>query len=624
MLPPKNERNNDTSALDSIEHQLYNPKVKEGVLEMHHTKNRRTVDLPTSWGEDAPILVKRDAEKGFSFGAKLLLVSTVFLIIALSFAAWRVMSLRNVVSASNIDMTADITPFIEGGEVTPLILTLHNRNVAQLLEARITLLYKQGNGSQDEQEKVQEKREIGTINSGDFKKQDFKVSLYGSESESRDIVLKLEYKVAGSNATFSKLVTAQVVLRAPPISVTIEGDDKLSIGQSGTYSFVIKNNSATSSLPSVLQLTLPNSFTTESASPKPLPRSTSWQIDPLASGESTKIVITGSFKGKQGEVATIEAKIGSRGDSPTLIGIVYASQSTDITLRASPLTLATSLTTDSGSSASLRYGDRATLTFTYSNTSLSPLEDVSLKVSLSGDAPLYNSINPTTGYYDSITKTITWDKATLPDLAILPPNSQGTVIVSIPIVQKGTNSPLLTAVFRGNASTKSSDDIVAFVSKTYPVLGSATLSASTQYKKSPFPNDGPIPPEPNTMTTYTVHLNVSAQNALSASKVSFVLPAYVTWRNVTSDTTTTYDSKTRTVIWNIGPLVQGASVATDIGVAVRPSQSHVGGSPPITSGIVLDADEEVSRAHLRTTLSALTTELNGEAWQGNPSVVVGK
>ena len=278
MLPSKNNRNNESSALDSIEHELYDPKVQVDALEMHHTKNRRAVDLPTSWGEDAPILVKGDVEKGFSFGTKLLLISTLFLIVALSFAAWRVFSLRNVVSASNIDMTADITPFIQGGEVTPLILTLHNRNVSQLLEARVTLLYKQGNGSQDEQEKVQEKREIGTINSGDFKKQDFKVSLYGSESESRDIVLKLEYKVTGSNAIFSKIVTAQVVLRAPPISVTIEGADKLSLGQSSTYSFVIKNNSATSSLPSVLQLTLPNSFTIESATPKPLPHSASWQI----------------------------------------------------------------------------------------------------------------------------------------------------------------------------------------------------------------------------------------------------------------------------------------------------------------------------------------------------------
>ncbi len=36
--------------------------------------------------------------------------------------------------------------------------------------------------------------------------------------------------------------------------------------------------------------------------------------------------------------------------------------------------------------------------------------------------------------------------------------------------------------------------------------------------------------------------------------------------------------------------------------------------PPITSGIVLDADEEISRSHIKTTLSPLTTYLAGENW----------
>jgi hypothetical protein len=477
----------------------------------------------------------------------------------------------------------------------------------------VTLLYKQGNGSQDEQEKVQEKRELGTINSGEYKKQDFTLSLYGSESETRDITLKLEYKVAGSNATFSKLVTTSVVLRTPPVSVSIDGPETLSVGQSGTYSFTVINNSATSSLPSVLQLTLPNSFMVDTSNPKSGTKNNSWSIPTLTPGGKQVISLTGTFQGKEGEKVTLQAKIGSQGDNFGSIGVVYASETTDVTLRSSPLSLLTTLSTDSGNGESLRYGDKATLLLSYNNTSAQALEDVSLKLTLSGDAALYNSIDPTTGYYDSIKKTITWDKATLPDLAVLAPNSQGTLRVLIPIVSRGDNSPALKTVFTGSGSTKGVDDVVATFSKTWIVQGSASITAKTQYKNSSFPNTGPIPPRPNQETTYTVNLSVSAQNALTGARVSFVLPAYVTWRGVTSDVA---------VSWNIGAAEAGKSMSVDIGLSVRPSQSHVGQSPPITSGIVLDADEEVSRAHLRTTLSPLTTAVSNETWAENPSIVV--
>jgi len=619
---PDKDRNNERSVLDTLEHELYNPKSKLSKTEFHHFKSKRSLDLPSSWGEEAPLIVKQDIDAGFSFGTKLLLVSTIVLCAALGFSAWRVMSLKNVVSAANIDMTATIDSFVEGGEATPLVLTLHNRNTAPLEAASVTLLYKEGTGSQDEQEKVQDKRDIGIVGSDEYKKQDFSVVLYGSESEKRELVVKLEYKVAGSNATFTKLASANVILRAPPISVTIEGPKTLSIGQGGTYSFEVKNNAATTSIASVLRLQFPNSFTVESSNPKPLIRSMSWNIPSLAKGQSKVISVIGSFEGKQGEVATIQAQIGSAGDNPADIGIVYSLAVTDVVLQTSPLDLAISLSSDGSIDETLRYGNRATLELTYANRSLQALQDVSITLTLSGDAALYNSIDPGSGYYDSLSKVITWNRAVNPDLAVLAPNSQGILRVVVPIVLKGNNSPSLKAVFSGTASTKSSNDIVAMVSKTYSVLGSASLIASTQYKTSSFLNSGPIPPRPNQDTTYTVNLRVSAQNALSTAKVSFVLPAYVTWRGVSSDAAVTYDSKTRTVSWNTGRIDQGKTLSVDVGLSVRPSQSHVGQSPPITSGIILDAEEAASRVKLRTTLSPLTTAVKNEVWPENPSVVV--
>ncbi len=621
MNIPKKE---EESALDSIEHELYNPKAKIQGTEIHRIRGDRELSLPTSWGnDDSPILSKTQDDKKISFGAKLLLLSVLLLFVALAFTAWRVVSLRNVVSSTNIDMLADITPFIEGGEATPLILTVRNRNLSTLENVKVTLLYKQGSSSLDEQEKIQEKREIGNILPNEYKKQDFSLILYGAEAESRDVTLKLEYKVPGSNALFNKVVTTPVILKTPPISVTVEGPESLSIDQNGVYKFVVRNNSATTSLPSFLQVTLPNTFTLMESSEKPITRTTSWNIPSLSPGEAKTITVTGSLTGREGEIATVQAKVGREGDSPRTLGIVYASQTRDTKLRASPLSLVMRLSSDKGGEEALRYNDRARFDIEYKNMGTQVLEDVSLVLYLEGEAPIYKDINPTSGYYDSIAKTITWDKATFPDLAVLSPNSQGYVQVFIPIVDKGNNTPKLTARLVASGSSKSTDDVVATLSKTWAVQGSATLTASTKYKNSSLTNIGPIPPRANVETTYSVSLKVSAQNALSTAKVSFTLPVYATWRNTTTDMSRfTYDTKTRTVTWNIGAMKEGEVANGEVSLTIKPSQSHVNQSPVITSGIVLEADESDSRARIKTTFSPLSTKIVGEDWSFEPSLVL--
>jgi hypothetical protein len=66
-----------------------------------------------------------------------------------------------------------------------------------------------------------------------------------------------------------------------------------------------------------------------------------------------------------------------------------------------------------------------------------------------------------------------------------------------------------------------------------------------------------------------------------------------------------------------------SEVATaEVSLTVKPSQSHVGETPAITSGLILEADEADSRARLKTTLSPLTTRITGEDWETDPSLVV--
>jgi hypothetical protein len=620
---PHNEPSDEPSAIDSLEQKLYDPKGKIENLSMHHVRDRKEKELPTSWGEDTPIIREAKDGSGLSFGAKFLIGAIILLLSVLAFTAWRVLSSRNVVSDKNIDMTLDITPYIEGGEPTPLTISIQNRNQVALEQASLTLMYKEGSGAQDEEEKIQVKRDLGTIASTELTKQDFDVRLFGSEAESRDITAKLEYMVAGSNAKFSKVAVTQVILKSPPISVKVDGPNLISVGQLGTYTFTVTNTTGTTSQPALLMATLPTNFQVDSTTPKPSSRGYVWQIPALPAGGTSVVTISGTISGSQGETATLKAIIGSVGGSLSEVGVVYSTNTFDIKLRSSPLTFTMSLDTERGGGESLHYGDKVLLSIHYKNGSQTPLSDVEMNLKISGDAAIIKQVSADRGYYDSTNGVITWNKATIPDLAAVPPGGEGTLLVNIPIVTKGTNSPKLILNLAGKGTAQDKDDVAASIAKTYAVQGSASISAATHYKTSPFQNSGPIPPQANVDTTYSLHLAVSAQNALQNAKVSFTLPAYVTWRNVTSDNgKSSYDSKTRTVTWTIGSLDAGKSTATDIGLSVRPSQVHVNSSPSITSAIILDADEAVSKAHLKTTISAATTYISGESWNVNPSVVV--
>jgi hypothetical protein len=612
--------------IDDLEHRLYDPKHKQDDAVLHAYRDKSEKNLPTTWeneGSSPSIVLATTKEPGVSFGLKVFLLALLALFLALGFAAWQVFSSRNNVSTDNIDVVLDVASYIEGGESTPLTVSVLNRNTVSLQNAVLTLSYEKGVGIQNEQEKIYDKRTLGALASNALSKQEMNVVVYGAEGDIRDLTVKLEYQVVGANAIFNKVVTTSVVLKTPPVTVHIEGPTSLVQGQVATYTLEAKNNTSTTTQPALLTLSVPSSFSLITASPQSLTKGYIWNVPALAPGATSVTKITGSFTGTSGETNTLQASIGSVGRSANELGVVYSTEKQSVNMTAALLALSLRLETDRGAIDSLRYGDVATLTLSYENKSERALKDVSLVLHIEGDAPILASIASDSGYYDSISKTITFDKASINTFAVMPAGAKGSFTVRIPIVTKGNNSPALTLAFDGGATLTSQNDTTTKITKTWVVQGSATVNAVTLSQNSSFSNTGPLPPQANTTTTYAAHIIVSAQNTLSRAKVSFLLPGYVSWSGVyTKGADVQYDARTRKVTWNIGTVTGVGNVSGDIQVSVKPSQSHVGQTPAITSGITLEADETESQVHIRTTTDALTTTLKQDASSADLSRVV--
>ncbi len=618
------EENKDMHNIDDIEHSLYDPKENTDDFNLHHMQSHRGNDIPIDWGRNTQIITPASPnEGGYSFGTKVLFVAMGILCVVLAFTAWRVLSSRNVVSATSIDITIDSKSYVEGGEQTPFSVSVLNRNTIALDSAVLTVSYEKGVGSQDEQEKVYEKRVLGIISPNTIKKEDMNIVLYGAESDTRNISVKLEYKVAGANATFDKTVTTSVVLKTPPLSVHVDGPTSLVQGQEGVFKIKVSNNTSLEIKNSLVSVSLPTTFTLRSSDPKSSSRGTTWALPSIMPGATSTIIIYGAFIGEPGETANMKASVGS-GTNGSQIAIIYSQEGHGVSITSPLLSLGVKLETDRGNAENLRYGDRAVVVISYANKSASALIGTSIVANIGGSAAVLSGVTSDAGYYNSLDKTVTWNSATNNGLGSIAPGAVGELRMYIPIVSKGNIPPKLILTINGVATAVTKDDTATHVSKTWSVEGSATFSAWSAYKNKSFVNSGPLPPQANVDTTYTAHMIVSAQNALVNGRVSFILPIYVNYTGVyATGTNVTYDQRTRTVVWNIGSISAGAVVSNDIQLKVRPSQSHVGQTPPITSGVTLEADESDSKARIRMVSGALNTDLSREQGGQDLSRVIG-
>src|SRR5439155_26452981 len=117
------------------------------------------------------------------------------------------------------------------------------------------------------------------------------------------------------------------------------------------------------------------------------------------------------------------------------------------------------------------------------------------------------------GLYRISEGTIYWDKASAPGLAVIYPGqtiSLGFNFSSLPNTELlGIKDPFSTLKVSATASRfdsrKSvSEPITVNLSRTIKFQSSAGFSSRVVYGVGPFKNTGPIPPQVDTKTTYTV------------------------------------------------------------------------------------------------------------------------
>ncbi|OIP64575.1 MAG: hypothetical protein COV32_01665 [Candidatus Yonathbacteria bacterium CG10_big_fil_rev_8_21_14_0_10_43_136] len=624
------------SKISELEKDLYSKDFKQHRVEDILT-HKEAIAGP-SWDKEADEASLRETEitsanrhqlmkKFVKYSVLFFLLSTVVAV----FIWWRG---SNIVSGENIliDIVAPVA--VSGGEPFETRFTITNNNKVSIESATLFVEYPPGFYSVPNRVDIPRiSKKLGGIAPEQSISETVNTMLYGEENTSKVAQVVLEYRMAGSNATIKKTTIYSIKISSSPVNVKLSVPKEVSSGQEVELSIEVGSNSKDSTGAILIYATFPRGFNFISASPAPTYGENVWRVVDLSPQEKRTIKIRGSIEGQENEEKVTKILVGTEDTKDErFVGIVYnsATESSTITKPFLALDVAINNSKSQDNVVSLGKGVRVDVFWQSNNPT--KFTDAVIEVKLNGVAlDRYSIYASGGGYYRSIDNTIVWDKSGSKDLAVIDPVSRGTVSFSFSPVALGIGAdsliknPQIVFEVRARAnkiSDLSYNEIVStFMSRSVKFETDLRVYAKGMFFSGPFQNIGPIPPQADKETTYTISLSVrNSSNNVSNAVAKTTLPIYVKWLGKIDPEgeDISFNDSTGEVTWNVGRVLSGGTRDAAFQISFVPSVSHINRSPLLTGDITISAMDDFTKTEVMDKKPALTTYITGDP-QFNPN-----
>lgn len=287
----------------------------------------------------------------------------------------------------------------------------------------------------------------------------------------------------------------------------------------------------------------------------------------------------------------------------------------------------------------VRAGERVSGEIKYRNIGSVGLNDVIVKVAFEG-----TSFDPGSlalggsGSYDPVTRSIAWSAATVPDLAVVQPQQEGSLSFSftmLPTEQFPATGPEAKNQLLVTMATVDSPNLPAPVGQPRKVISDrAVLSVATNLildatalyddGRLGLTSSGPRPPRVGQTTTYTVRWRVgSTLNDVSALRLTAVLPDGVryTGQKYLTAGEMEFNDRTGELIWQL-PFLEGLTgrlkphQELHVQVAITPGEDKRGGAVTLLNQVALEAVDEFVDEAVSTSLSRFPTTETASSGKG--------
>lgn len=626
--------NDKKDKIAELEKELYSKDFKprhEDVILRKHTEN-----VPSSWDtKTEQALFFRDEERSVDRNIsimktikKILRVSVIFFAIAILVAGVVWIRGSNIISGENVKIEVLAPLTVSGGDPFESKFTITNDNKVSLENAILYLEYGEGfYETQGNKELLRVTKNIGTILPGQTVTDTVDSLLYGEENTEKKILVTLEYRLSGSNATLKKTAEHAIKVLTSPINVKLNMLKEATSGQKMEFDIIIETNNKEPLEKLLAQVTYPSGFIFGSAEPAPLYNNNVWGIPKLTHEEKMTIRVRGSVSGQEGEEKFTRIEVG--GESPKderALGVVYNTTTETFIMMKPFIGIDLILNGENTPEYVMAAGKSVRVDVAWKNNNPTIINDVVFEVTLKGEALNRSSINTSGGgFYRSIDDTVVWEKEGTPELAMVEPGAKGVLTFNFSPVMLGVDvsrvikNPQVVLEVRARAKRTSDlnvpEEVSSFATRKVKIETDLRLSARGLYYSGPFKNRGPLPPRVEQETTYTVVWTArNASNNVSNAKVVTVLPIYMKWLGTVSPQgeDISYDAQGGEVVWNIGRMPAGGTREAAFQVSLLPSVSQVGQYPDLIRESILSGTDDFTKTTVGSRQSAIRTVLRSD------------
>lgn len=630
----------DQSKIQKLKEVLYSRKIKikpSFTLDLNQHKSTS----PDNWQKEDKVQVEKEEIKKImedvpasksDFAKKAMIGALGFFAICLCIAAYIFFKGSNVISPNNIKIDVIGPTTISSGEETELMVSITNTNNTTLEIADLILEYPDGTRSAKDSVTLMQRDRVpfGDISPRETVRKSIKSIMYGEEGKFVDVKLSLEYRVPNSTSVFTKESEYKTLVGSSPLTLSIEALKEVNSNQNYALTLKVTSNSNDVIKDIVLTSDFPFGFAATDYSPIPIPNEHAWVLGDIEPKGERTITINGKIFGEKNQERFFRFDLGTKSEADnSKLGAVIASVSHSVLVKQPFLGVGIAFDRNSESEEYVaQAGSEITATIDWHNNVDVPIYDVSIEAKISGNAIYPKSIKTASGFYDSSTNTIRWNKFYDEKMELANPGTGGNVDFSLGMIlgnllgNAQTNPQFVvdvTVKAKRRLESGVPEEIVSTIRKTVKVVTNPTIVLDSSYTNNGtnnIQNSGPVPPVVGKKTTYTLTLSASnTLNALADTSVVAVLPESVEWLGVTYPEAeqVTFNSNSRQIKWNIGdmpPATGGASTRKlYLQVAVSPSISEIGQVIKLLDIAKLTARDTFTNIQIQSSSKEVTTVL---------------
>jgi len=528
----------------------------------------------------------------------------------------------------------------ESGKLLTYEILVKNNNRAKLQNTTLKMSYPENFKPQDNPNFTAQTPTTGTFSLGEIvshgeKRIVFNARMYSPRGSLMYLKADLSYQPSTLSSQFISGAQLGINVNTTPISLEIVAPQNVSSGDEVNYLVNYKNIGEQPIEGLRIQAEYPGGFIFSKSEPAVFEGNSTWYIGSLSPGESGKVVITGKLEGGAAEVKNVKVVIGAM-DKGKFVS--YNEEDADTKIVASPLVIFQ--TVNDVTSFNARSGEMLRFEINYKNNGKVGLRDSIVTASIDSPVLDYTTLDMDGGLYDSSTKTIMWKASDYPELANLQPNQGGVIKFSIkvnnvlPITSTKDKNFVISSLAKIDSpdvpTPISMNKIIAGNKLDIKLNSKLFLDVRGYYTDPNITNFGPVPPQVDQETTYTIHWIASnINNDISDAKVEAVLPTSVvmTGAKFPQDANITYNERNNSISWTIGNMPAGTGVISSpkevsFQVKIKPSINQVGQMVDLVGESTFTAKDLFTGDNLTSVFEKKTTELREDASIGDGYKVV--